>query len=259
MKIKVLIIGSKSFLGSNLYVYLKKKKIDVTILSFDKAKIKKLHMYSNIINCSSNKKYINNTYDKKNDYDLIISNKIINSQTKLIFISSRKVYKNAYNLSEKSKIETKDHYSKNKYNSEKKLIFLLNNRVLILRVANVIGLPIKKNDRRKVHNTFIDIFKKNINKGFILKNNNIYKDFIGIQKFSEIIHKIIVKKVEGGIYNISLGKKVYVNDIANIKTIKMLAQKIYSKDKEYLSKHDLHCVLVKNYLELYNEIIEISN
>jgi hypothetical protein len=51
----------------------------------------------------------------------------------------------------------------------------------------------------------------------------------------------------------------YVNDIANIKTIKMLAQKIYSKDKEYLLKQDLNCNLVKNYLKLYNEIIEISN
>ena len=40
---------------------------------------------------------------------------------------------------------------------------------------------------KKIHNTFIDIFFNNINKGFIFDNKKDFKDFISIDKFCEII------------------------------------------------------------------------
>jgi serine/threonine protein kinase len=90
--------------------------------------------------------------------------------------------------------------------------------------------------------------------------------------YKDIIESVLVNKGEFSLSSedklfymknfkklLTINTVEYVNDIANIKTIKMLAQKIYSKDKEYLLKQDLNCNLVKNYLKLYNEIIEISN
>ena len=70
-------------------------------------------------------------------------------------------------------------------------------------------------DKRKVktvHNTFIDVFFQNIQKGFILENNRDFKDFISIQKFCEIVKNIINKDLRG-IFNVSIGKKIYLNDV----------------------------------------------
>ena len=75
---------------------------------------------------------------------------------------------------------------------------------------NLIGLPIK--NKRKLHNTFIDIFFKKVNQGIIYDNKKNFKDFLSITKFNEIVFKLIQKNAFG-IYNVSLGKKVFLNDI----------------------------------------------
>ena len=270
MKNKLLIVGLKSFLGQNLYQYLKKKKIKVSIISFENFnnKFNKLNEFDFIINCSSNNSYINKKYNKRYDNDFIISKKIKNYKTKLIFLSSRRVYKNNYNIKENSKIETVGNYSKNKYNSENKLFNTLGKKLLILRISNVIGLPLRANKRRKIHKTFIDIFKENIKKGFILRNHKIFKDFIGIQKFAEIIYTIIKKNVDGGIYNISLGKKVYVDDIAKWLNSynKEKAKNVESKSSYYNTdcftlnnKKIMKIIKIKNNIgELKKESIKIS-
>ena len=54
----------------------------------------------------------------------------------------------------------------------------------------------------------------NAQKGIVFNNFKIYKDFLSINKFSEIIEKLINKKAVG-IYNVSLGKKVYLNKLIN--------------------------------------------
>ena len=45
-------------------------------------------------------------------------------------------------------------------------------------------------------------------------NANNYKDFLSINKFNEIIEKLINEKAVG-IYNVSLGRKVYLNELIN--------------------------------------------
>ena len=59
---------------------------------------------------------------------------------------------------------------------------------------------------------FIDIFFENIKKGLIFKNKNSYKDFISTDKFCEIVEKLIISNTYG-IYNVSLGKKIYLRKI----------------------------------------------
>ena len=82
---------------------------------------------------------------------------------------------------------------------------------MIFRVSNIVGLP-KENNKRKVHQTFIDHFFYLSKKGIIFDNGKNYKDFISIKKFSEIIH-FSIKKDIFGVYNISIGKKIYINKI----------------------------------------------
>ena len=269
-KKKILIIGLKSFIGKNLYIYFKKKKLKTSICSFDNIKkdFKKLYKFDYIINCSSNLSYITKKYLEKNDHDLFISKKIKNQSNRMIFLSSRKVYKNKYNLDEKSLIQPSDNYSKNKYITEKKITNILKNRLLILRVSNIIGLPNNNQSKRKVHKTFLDIFRENILKGFILKHDKIYKDFLGLQKFAEILHHLILKNSSGDTFNVSLGKKVYLKQIIswlnyhNKKKIiiKDLNIKNYNNDSFTLNNKKLmKYIKIKNNVgELRKECIKIS-
>ena len=79
-----------------------------------------------------------------------------------------------------------------------------------MRVSNIIGIPNKS--KRKLHLTFLDIFFNKVKLGFIYDNKKIYKDFISIKIFSEIIFQLI-KNDSTGVYNVSLGKKVYLNQL----------------------------------------------
>ena len=210
---RVLVIGKKSFIGSNLYSFLR-KKVSVDLLSFLKIKKKNKNFfkkYNCIINCSVNPNYVKNKYTNRFDNDLLIANKIKNLQVRYIFFSSRKVYRPNYNIKETSFLQPKCNYSKNKLNTEKNLFRILKQRLLILRVSNIIGLPIKNNNR-KVHWTFIDQFFDLAKKGIIYDNGHNFKDFISIDKFSEIVFFCIKKKVSG-VYNISIGEKVNLNKI----------------------------------------------
>ena len=213
MKKNILIIGKKSFIGINLLKFFVKKKLQVNSISFENF-IKNYDSldkkFSFIINCTSNKSFIRNKYKIKNDNDLIIAKKIIQSETKLLTISTRKVYKPKFNIKESDKKKPICNYSKNKLISENSVIKILTNRSLILRVSNIIGLPNKS--KRKLHKTFVDIFFNKAKQGLIYDNKKIYKDFISINKFNEITFQLI-KKNSSGIYNVSLGKKIYLNQI----------------------------------------------
>ena len=159
MKKKILIIGKKSFIGINLFKFLKRNKVDVIKKSFENF-FKNYNSldgkFDFIINCTSNKNFIKNNYQVKYDNDLNIAKKILHSESKLVILSSRKVYKPKFNIKENDKKKPKCNYSKNKLISENSVKKILGNNTLILRISNIIGLPIKS--KRKLHKTFVDIF-----------------------------------------------------------------------------------------------------
>ena len=217
MKKKILIIGKKSFIGNNLFNYLKKKNINILSINFrDFLKNYNIlvNKYDFIINCSSNTKFVNNKYQVEKDNDLAIALKIVDTNSKLITLSTRKIYKSGFNIKEHDKKVPSCNYSKNKLISERSVKKILKNNSLILRISNIVGLPSKS--KRKLHKTFVDIFFDKAKKGLIYDNNNdsTYKDFISIKKFCEIIFQLMNKNANG-IYNVSLGKKVYMTQIIN--------------------------------------------
>ena len=210
-KNKILIFGINSFVGCNLYNFLKKRHY-VSIKKYSKKNLKIINNYDYIINCSIHSDYIVKKYSKKSDFDLNILKNLKNNDTKYIFLSSRKIYKPKSNITEKSKIECHNHYEKNKLITEKKILKIKPNSSIILRISNLIGY--RKKNPNKVHKTYIDYFLEQISKNVLIDNKRNFRDFLDIDTFVKIIDEIIKKKILG-IYNISIGKKIFLNEINN--------------------------------------------
>ena len=214
-KKNLIIVGKKSFIGSNIYSFLKKKK-KLLILSFkDFMKLPNsiISEYDYVCNCSVNQKNVKNNYKKKFDFDLKIAEKIKKINTTFIFLSSRKVYKPKQNIFENNKLQPIDKDSKNKIISENLLKKILKSKLLILRISNVIGLK-KNKDYRQIHKTFFDNYLDIVKKNKKIKFYNQFKDFITIEQLSKIIFFILKKKLNG-VYNVSLGQKIYIREILN--------------------------------------------
>jgi len=264
-KNKILIFGVNSFVGNNLYNFLKTRHI-VTIKKYSKKNLRIVNDYDYIINCSISRNYILKKYSKNNDFDLNILNHLKNDNTKYIFLSSRKIYKPKSNITEKSKIECHNHYEKNKLITEKRILKIKPNSSIILRISNLIGY--RKNNSNRVHKTYIDYFLEQISKNIIIDNKKNFKDFLDIDTFVKIIDVIIKKKIVGT-YNISIGKKIFLNELNNwllfyykkknklnlIKLPKAYNQKsFFLNNKKIKQKIDIKI----SYLNLKKECIKLS-
>ena len=100
-------------------------------------------------------------------------------------------------------------------------------------------------------------------KGYIYNNKKIFKDFISISKFNQIVYELI-KKNSFGIFNISLGKKIYINQLIawlnfyNTKKIKVINPKnSFNNDSFTLNNNKLmkQIKIKNNVLELKNECL----
>jgi dTDP-4-dehydrorhamnose reductase len=261
MKISILIIGKKSFIGSNLFNSLNFFLVKIVNFEdiFDKNE-NYFKKFNYIINCTSNNRYNKNLYNEKYDHDFLIAQKIQYLKILQIFLSSRKVYKIKNNIKETQKTYPTCNYSKNKIRTENKLKKLLKKKVLILRISNLIGIKKYNNKKRKLYKTFSDIFFENIKKGIIIKNKDNYKDFLSIYKFCEIVEKLI-KARAFGTYNVSLGKKVYLD-----KLVKWLNEfnKHKHKLKEMPNNYKKQCFYLNNdklmkKINIKNRLIDLEN
>ncbi|MDA9996109.1 sugar nucleotide-binding protein [Candidatus Pelagibacter sp.] len=267
MNKKILIIGQKGLIGSNLFKYFKIKKLKVYSLSFEsflKKENKNINKFDIIVNCTSNQKFIENKYQIKNDNDLTIAKKIIHLKIKLVMLSTRKIYKAKFNIKELDKKKPNCNYSKNKLISEISVEKILGSRVLILRISNIISPPNK--NKRKLHKTFCDFFFEIVKSGNIYKNNRIYKDFISIKKFNQIVFELIKKNYFGS-FNVSLGKKIYINQLItwlnfyNPKKVSFINPKnSFNNDNFTLNNKKLmnRIKIKNNVIDLKNECLRIS-
>ena len=134
---------------------------------------------------------------------------------------------------------------------------------MILRISNIIGLKLKI--RKNLHQTFVDLFYEKAKKGFIYDNGNKFKDFLSIQKFSQILEMIIRKDLRG-IYNVSIGRKIYLSEIIdwlnryNKKPVKVIRYKSSKNQNFYLNNKKLMSkIKIKNELyELKKECFNLS-
>ena len=261
---QILLIGKRGFLGNHLNQYLR-KNFQIKFISFREiSNLKKTEAnYDYIINTSINKNYINKKYNKKFDNDLKISNYLDPKKNIFIFLSSRKVYKSKENIRETDKLNPLTHYSKNKLITENFLKNKFEKNILILRISNIIGY--KLNVKKKLHKTFVDLFYEKAKKGFIYDNKKRFKDFLSVQKFCEIL-VMIIKKDLRGTYNISIGRKIYLNQIIswlnkyNKKRFKIINFNSKKNENFYLNNNKLKSkIKIKNSLfELKKDCLDLS-
>ena len=261
---RILLIGKRGFLGNHLNQHLR-KNFQIKFISFREiSNLKKTEAnYDYIINTSINKNYINKKYAKKFDNDLKISNYLDPKKNIFIFLSSRKVYKSKENIRETDKLNPLTNYSKNKLITENFLKNKFKKNILILRISNIIGY--KLNVKKKLHKTFVDLFYEKAKKGFIYDNKKRFKDFLSVQKFCEILVKIIKKDLRGT-YNISIGRKIYLNQIIswlnkyNKKRFKIINFNSKKNENFYLNNNKLKSkIKIKNSLfELKKDCLDLS-
>lgn len=239
---KLLLIGKYSFISMSIYSNLR-KKLSIKKISFEKFKKynkTEINKFDYICNCSIKQNYIKKKYKAKNDIDFYIVKKIKKLLPKFIFLSSRKIYPSKINLKENTLPKPKDNYSKNKLISENKIRKTLNNNLIILRISNLIGKPLN-NRSRKVSTTFIDNFF-NYKKNSTVFYENHFKDFLSIDQFTKVFFEIL-KVNPKGIYNVSLGKKIYISEIIkNLnkkRLIKFKKKQIKKNDSFYLNNQKL--------------------
>ena len=261
---KILLIGKRGFLGNYLNKYLR-EKFKIKFISFKEiSNIKKsIINYDYIINTSINKHYIYKKYHKKFDNDFQIASLLDSKKNTFIFLSSRKVYKSKENIKENDKLNPLSNYSKNKLITENLLKRSLGSNLLILRISNIIGFKLKF--RKNLHQTFVDLFYEKAKKGFIYDNANRFKDFLSVKKFGQILEKMIKKDLRG-IYNVSIGKKIYLNQVINWlnkynkKPLKIIKNKFIRNQNFYLNNKKLMSkIKIKNELyELKSECLNLS-
>ena len=143
-------------------------------------------------------------------------------------------------MTEKSKIEPSNIYSKNCVISEKSCKKILKNNLLILRLSNVFGLENKRKKKPSLMSLILIGLK---NKEIFFDNNYyLYKDFLPIKLLCKYIDKLIKLNVKG-VLNVGSGipilVKDFVNLILNLKKIKItvkLSKNFYDRNYCYNTK-----------------------
>ena len=231
LKKKIIVVGKRSLVANFLLKKLQ-KKIKIYFVSykiFKSLSSKKIKQYDYILNFSLNKDYFIQKINFNKDHDYYISEKIKNISITQILISSRKVYKPKINISEKSKLKPIDIYGHNKKQTEIRCKRIVNS-LIILRPSNIIVDFIGTKNR--LHKNFLNFFLDYYKKGAFFICKKEFKDFITIDQFALAIFEIIKKDINKGIFNLSLGQKVYIHEI-----LKWLLFKANKKIKfTYLNK-----------------------
>ena len=233
-KKRVVLIGSKSFIQLNLFDYLK-KKLNVRMIKYSDISKSNISNADFVVNFSNTKSFYEKKYSKKNDRNLKIASFIKNSNTIFFLLSSRVVYSQKLNLSEKSKLAPISIYGKNCLKSEKYCKEKLKRKLVILRLSNVFGYEFGK----KKKPSLVSIILGGIKKKKITFDNNYYllKDFLPVKILCLYFEKLFLLQVNG-IFNVGSGipfsVKKFVNFIVDTKKVKIIIEnKKGFKDKNY--------------------------
>jgi len=250
---RILILGGSGYLSSYLSNYLLKKN-QVTVGSRDKKKIDynypklrkiQINYYSN---SDLKKKIINfdivfhlvgmssRECNKKGEGSIRIKKKITNNileaceknnVKKLVYFSSIKVYENyskKKNITEKSKKNINDFYSKAHLEAEK--IILKGKNSIILRLSNVFGI-ISLTKSKELQNTIVNKFCKECLQGKItIQDPNVVRNFLPGIMLCKFVDMVISKKFNKSvIFNVGY-KSMSIYEI--VKRVISIYQSLFS-------------------------------
>ena len=203
---KIFLVGNKSFLQESLFKNLKNKKL--VKIKYNKIFKRKIYKDDLIINFSNHINFYNKQYKTEYDRNLSLAKFLKKTHSKFILISTRQVYKPRMNINENSTIKPISIYGKNSLNSEKNCEKVLQSKLLILRLTNIIGYENENKKKPSLMSIIINGYKNDL----IEFDNNyyLYKDLLPVNQFVQIFQRII-KFDLNGIYNIGTGKPMKIN------------------------------------------------
>ena len=203
IKQKILIIGPDAYLARDIEKYF--HNIDITKMDrFSLEESKDFYsQFNGIINFTIQPQFFQKELSEEELIDVQIAKKITSSKTKLIMLSSRKVYgahMDADILQENDAVQPQDFYARNKLKTEDLIRHFLPNQYLILRIANILGEPVNRLD----YKTFMGWISKSIisqGKLIVTENPHTKKDFITKEYLQKALFALIFyNKI--GTYNI---------------------------------------------------------
>ena len=208
IKPKVILIGYKSFLQQNAYLYFSKKKYSVKKLKYTNTKNYKFKNNDIIVNFSNHKKFYYGDYSKSIDRNYNLAKKVEKSGSTFVLISTRQIYEPKMNIKETSRIKPLNNYAKNCLKSEIKCKQILKNNLLIIRLSNIIGL--EKGKKKK--SSLMSLIIAGIENRKILFDNNyyLYKDLLPVELFCVFLEKLIFLNFKG-VINLGSGIPVKIN------------------------------------------------
>ena len=202
----IVIIGSDSYLANGIDKQFGQANISFVEFNTWQQNVDLMKQADYVICFAIHPDFMKREMDYSEILDIQIAEAIKDSNAKFVFMSSRKVYGTTNECvihKETDKAEGFDFYSKNKVKTEKELCKILGNRLLILRIANILGEPVQ----RVGYKTFIGWICENYiqtGKLVVTQNADAVKDFIP----KNFLHRAIASLIENeatGIYNISSG------------------------------------------------------
>lgn len=202
---KVAVIGNDAYLARNLQnVFISDDVMSFPRLDYvDKEEIKR---FDAVINFTIQPEFSCKTLSQDELLDVKLARMIKGSETKLVMISSRKVYGSrnlADEIAETAPLQPLDAYAKNKAAAEKVIQGIIPGQSLIVRVANVLGEPVN----RTGYKTFMGWISESIltrGKLIVTENPETRKDFITRDYLQKALSVLIHKKVSG-IINVGAG------------------------------------------------------
>lgn len=213
---KIVIIGAHSYTGDGLQEHLKDFQVhELTHRNW----LEHLYLLKEadyVINFAIAPEFSERIVQPEEVLDWQIAKHLQDCNTRYVFISSRKVYgshNECKHYREDAPLQGSDAYSHNKIMMERELLHILGRRLLVLRIANVIGEPVS----RVNYKTFIGWICQSIQeKGrlTVAQNSHSVKDFIT----KDFLHRSIAHLLRStccGTYNISSGFGLSVRELLN--------------------------------------------
>jgi len=191
---KVLIIGKNAYLAEGVETHFKDFDIDTVRRAHE---VENWGKYDAVVNFCIQPEHFSRLLSEDEMIDVEIVKKLA-PHTRFVFMSSRKVYGSDTKLKEykeKDALRPCDFYAKNKVNIEQKLQNLLGDRLLILRISNILGLPPKRNSPTFVSWLASEVSAKG--KVTVTADPRAKKDFITKDYFQETLSALIAKNVQG--------------------------------------------------------------
>lgn len=211
---RIVIIGNNSYLGIGLAKYFDNQELYCLEYNTWEKYQDILKNADAVINFAIAPEFSNSDICLDDVIDIRLANVLKNTTAQYIFMSSRKVYgisNTPIIHKETDPIVGCDFYSKNKIKTEQALYNILADNLTILRVSNIVGEPVFRENYKTFMGWICESMRTN-GRLIVTQNEQAVKDFITKDFLHKNIAKIISNRLTG-VYNLSAGFGIRIKDI----------------------------------------------